>query len=272
MDFPAAAHNLFSLPCRKQEPRYGRTGPAPILPTKAEADQQKEGTIPATSPTDSSYLGKAASLSHLTLDLQSLVLTEPALPADLQGSLRAAYADVEDGVLDLSSALPAGTQDYEARKLFEFLVQLRRAVQYGAGSAEDAYLALVSMTDVLKRIERRNEHVRLDDPTEAAHFLLDRLSTLTSPQLASLAGVSERTIGAWRKGSPVRKGDRVVLVAQLVTYLQHSMSQRGILLWFNAPQDVLDGQTPLQALAEDVDQARARLVPLVRGGRGQLGV
>ena len=83
--------------------------------------------------------------------------------------------------------------------------------------------------------------------------------------VAGLLGVSARTVGNWRRGGVVRANDRVVLVAQLLSYLEGSMTQRGLLLWFASPQDGAGGRSPCELLSGDLGEARRGLVPLVPG-------
>src|SRR4051794_41848821 len=61
------------------------------------------------------------------------------------------YRKVEDAVLDLANALPAGTEDYEARQLFVFLTELRRAIDDGG----DGSLAAMRVADGARRPGRR---------------------------------------------------------------------------------------------------------------------
>src|SRR4051794_16526686 len=127
------------------------------------------------------------------------------------------YRKVEDAVLDLANALPAGTEDYEARQLFVFLTALRRAIDDGG----DVALAAMRMADVARRLERRLAHAVLERPEEAARYVLAQLEALGATELARLLGVSTKTVGAWRAGRPVRQNvERVQLVAQLVSYLR----------------------------------------------------
>src|SRR3954462_8810887 len=63
------------------------------------------------------------------------------------------YRRVEDAVLDLANTLPAGTEDYEARQLFVFLTQLRRAIDEDPKSTDKAgkvQLAAMRMADVAR--------------------------------------------------------------------------------------------------------------------------
>src|SRR3712207_570064 len=60
------------------------------------------------------------------------------------------YRRVEDAVLDLVNALPAGTEDYEARQLFVFLTELRRAIgadDEAGDSSGRVQLAAMRMAD-----------------------------------------------------------------------------------------------------------------------------
>lgn len=187
---------------------------------------------------------------------------------------RLAYAAIEDGILDLSTALPQGTEDYDARKLFEFLVGLRRAIDAdpdGRDARGEVKLHKLMMADVLHRIERRLLHDQLDEPRVAADFLFRTLDRVPAGDLARLFGVSTKTVGAWRAGRPVtRNGDRVVVLAQLVSYLRASLTPLGIVMWFEAPRAQLGDRTPLELLERGVAAAREPLVSLARGGRGQL--
>src|SRR4051812_23915495 len=176
------------------------------------------------------------------------------------------YRRVEDAVLDLANALPAGTEDYEAKQLFVFLTELRRAIDDQA----DVALAAMRMADVARRLERRLAHAGLENPEEAVRFVFAQLEPLTVTEIARLFGVSTKTVGAWRAGKPVRQRvERVLLVAQLVSYLRYGMTATGLRLWFENPADQLGGKTPLELL-EDPGTAWEPLVAYARGGRGQL--
>lgn len=184
------------------------------------------------------------------------------------------YRHVEDAVLDLSYALPEGTEDYDARKLLEFQVGLRRAIDADPDARDErgeVELAALKMADVARRIGRRLEHSELDDPRAAADFIFDTLRGVGVTDLARLLGVSTKTVNAWKAGGPVtRNGRRVVVLAQLLTYLRASMTPAGLIMWFDAPRGQLDGSTPLELLDEDEAKAREPLLSLARGARGQL--
>lgn len=184
------------------------------------------------------------------------------------------YRQVEDAVLDLSDALPQGTEDYDGRKLFEFMVALRRAIVADEGGADEAGevdLARMRMGDVVHRIVRRLEHDELDDPRVAADAVFATLRGVPVGDVARILGVSTKTVGAWRSGKPVtRNALRVVVVAQLLTYLRASLTPLGLVLWFDAERDELGGRTPLEVLEGGGAGAREELVALARGLRGQL--
>jgi hypothetical protein len=62
----------------------------------------------------------------------------------------------------------------------------------------------------------------------------------------------------------------VVVIAQVVRRLRGSLTPRGLLMWFDAERDQLDGATPLQLIERDVAVAHSALLALAEGGRGQL--
>jgi transcriptional regulator with XRE-family HTH domain len=225
-------------------------------------------------PADARYLRKAEGIAGET-DVLRQVLVSAATGADPAATAKA-YQRLEDLVLDLSQDLPEGTQDYAGRKLFEYLVELRRALGLPAGAPLStpkgraaALLVLMKIGDVLRRLERRLEHAQLEDSGEAARYVFRVLADVPDADVAGLLGVSARTVGNWRRGGVVRPNDRVVLVAQLLTYLEGSMTQRGLLLWFASEQDALR-RSPRELLGTDLGEARRLLVPLARGSRGQL--
>lgn len=186
------------------------------------------------------------------------------------------YDDIEACVVGLSRTLPAGAEDYDVRKLFEFLLELRNAIERdpeGADPAGEVELAKMKMGDVVHRVGRRLMHEQLDDPRAAADYVFDALRGVGVGDLARLLGVSTKTIYTWKAGGQVARGvRRVVTVAQILTYIRASMTPLGLVMWFDAPRDQLAERTPLQVLDENVDRARPILIELARGARGQLAV
>jgi hypothetical protein len=130
---------------------------------------------------------------------------------------------------------------------------------------------MLKMADVARRIARRLEHDQLDDPRLAAEAVFEVLRGVAVGDLGRLLGVSTKTVNTWRAGGPVsRNAERVVLLAQLLTYLRASMSPAGLVMWFDAPREQLGGRAPLELLENHAGIAREQLVPLARGTRGQL--
>lgn len=194
----------------------------------------------------------------------------PARSAD-----RAAWiAELGDRVYALSSGLPEGTEDFDARRLWELLHALRRAADAapdGEDPGDEVELAALMLGDVTRRLGRRLLHDELDDPRAAANAILRTLPHVPATDIARLLGVSTKTIGAWRAGRPVtRNAERVVLVAHVITYLRASLTPSGLVQWFAAPRDQLDGRTPLELLDGELAPAREALISLARGSRGQL--
>ncbi|MGK2938571.1 MAG: hypothetical protein ACSLFR_12325 [Solirubrobacteraceae bacterium] len=183
---------------------------------------------------------------------------------------RAAWvAELEDRVYALSSALPEGTEDFDARRLWEMLHALRRAAD--GGSDDDVELTALMLGDVARRLGRRLLHDELDEPRAAADYVLRTLASVPATDLARLLGVSAKTVGAWRAGRPVtRNTGRVVLVAHVITYLRSSLTAAGLVQWFAAPRHQLGDRTPLDLLSGDLAPAREALISLARGARGQL--
>lgn len=201
-------------------------------------------------------------------------LLEPAQVPSSAAERAAWIAGLEDRVYALSSALPEGTEDYDARRLWELLHALRRVAESapdGADPGDELELAALMLGDVARRLGRRLLHDELDDPQAAAAYVLRTLATVPAADLGRLLGVSAKTIGAWRAGSRVtRNTDRVVLVAHVITYLRASLTPAGLVQWFGAPRHQLDGRTPLDVLDGDLAPAREALISLARGARGQL--
>lgn len=205
-----------------------------------------------------------------------------AVDALLQGERPSSRAErerwftrLEDAILALVRALPEGGEDYDAGRMFEFSVGLRRAIEAAPDGADpdgSIELATLMIGDVVRRVCRRLEHDALDDPRAAADFVFATLPAAGAGDLGRLLGVSTKTVGAWRTGRPVtRNADRVVLVAQVLTHLRAAMTPRGVLLWFDGPRAQLEGRTPLELLDQDGPAgAREPLTALARGLRGQL--
>jgi DNA-binding transcriptional regulator YiaG len=205
------------------------------------------------------------SIEELVKDRESLSSFERRL---------AWHRRVADAVLDLSNSMPEGIEDYDVRKLLELVVQLRVLLDADPNARDsDGAIELATMrtADVARRLHRRLVHDQLDDPQVAVRMVMDGLAQIQVSEVAKLLGVSTKTIRAWQQGSPVRQNaSRVVLVAQLLSYLRGSMSAMGVMMWFDAERDQLGGRTPLQLLEHDTASAFEPLSGLARGARAQL--
>lgn len=195
-------------------------------------------------------------------------------PAPDFDQLRRVCRGLEDNVLELSHSVDAhhGVQDYEVRKLLEYLIRLRRAVEDDGADPDAVALEVMRLQDVLRRLERSVLHARLEAAGEAIGYIFDVLDGVSTADLAHLLGVSDKTVNGWRGGTtPSSRAPRVVLTAQLLSYLGRSLTTRGLLMWFDTEFDALGGLAPSRMIATDIKQAEARLVPFARGGRAQLG-
>lgn len=182
---------------------------------------------------------------------------------------------VQEAVLDLSVTFPEGVEDYDVRKLLEFTLELGRLIEADKDAGDPAgkvELATMRAADVVRRIQRRLLRQHLDNPAAALELIFGLFANVSVSEVARLLGVSTKTVGSWKQGSPVRQNEkrrRVVLLAQVITYLRDSMSPHGIVMWFDAERDQLGGRTPLEVLERDPNAAEL-LIGLARGSRGQL--
>ena len=213
--------------------------------------------------------------AHIEEELESEAAAEAIDGSDEQAEARRRWLrGVDDAVLDLDNALPAGVEDYEARALLQFLTELRHGIDDDTDARDEhgrVKLARLRMLDVVHRLKRRLEHQLLDFPEEAVRFVFESLPGIGASELSELLGVSTKTIGAWRQGKPVRSQvERVTQTAHVVAYLRQSMTARGVMLWFGAKHDALAEQTPLQILERGQKEDVLALLAYARGGRGQL--
>ena len=231
-------------------------------------------TATLESGTREDVLSKAERVEEL---VQDSVDTQPEAKETRAERRLKWYRNVEDGVLDLFNALgnaPEVEAKYEMSQLFEFITDLRHAIESDPEAKDEELkveLTAKKMLDVVRRLDRHLQHSILDYPDEAAKYVFEHLDALDATEQAELLGVSTKTVGAWKKGEPVKRNkDRVILVAQLLMYLRHSMTQTGVKLWFENEAERLGGKTPLELVKEGTAEARERLIVFARGGRGQL--
>ena len=196
--------------------------------------------------------------------LEGLVGSAPSRPEAAEW-----YRSIEDVVLDLYLTLPpAGPYGYEVAQLFYYLTELRRRLA-DAEEYPRAELTAVKLGDVVRRLEHRLQHDALQVPEDAAAFVFEQLGDLDASDQAKLLGVSTKTLSAWKRGGRVQQNkDRVRLVAQLVRYLRSSMTQTGVLMWFEDESEALGDATPLSLIVGGNPKSWARLSSYARGGRG----
>jgi hypothetical protein len=97
------------------------------------------------------------------------------------------------------------------------------------------------MTDTLERAVEATE-------------IVDALKSfwVTQVDVAAVTHVSDRAVRGWRSGDirPDRY-DRLAQLRELVLLLSDSLTQRGVGQWLHAKNRLLDGERPVDLLAED---------------------
>ncbi len=163
-----------------------------------------------------------------------------------------------------------------ARELLVTRDDLAEAIVADPDATDPAWAqraALKRMQVVIEAMIRQLVHHAIDRPDIAAQFVARQLSDVGDADVARLLGTTPRMVSKYRSEGvkEIRKDpDRVSLVGQLVYELQSARTPRGVVLWFDAPRQALAERTPLQLIEENVASARESLIPLARGGRGQL--
>ncbi|HEX6687961.1 MAG TPA: hypothetical protein VF085_04765 [Solirubrobacterales bacterium] len=184
--------------------------------------------------------------------------------------------EILDNVLDIANGMPEGVEDPGVVRMFTRAVQLQRAARSDPDGSDPGWLvrqAARDLKDTVHLMERRLDRLRFDDPTEAASFVINALPNVETQRLATLLGVSAKTVSQWRGGkvSVIKKApDRVVLIGQLVRYLQSTWTPHGILAWFETARQRLAGRSPLQLIDSGDPEAWEQLRELARGSRSQL--
>lgn len=210
------------------------------------------------------------------------LLDRPAGGAEVAGKRQVSERDraieeILDIILDIANEMPEGVEDPGVARLLARAVALQRAAS-GEPTGRDpgwrVRRAVVDLKDATELMGRRLTRLRLDIPEEAARFVALSLAGVEVGRVAELLGVTTKTVSQWRGGrvESIRKNPgRVVLVAQLVHYLQTSWTAQGVIAWFNTSFQRLDGMTPLALLERGDEGAWRRLRALARGSRSQLG-
>jgi hypothetical protein len=110
--------------------------------------------------------------------------------------------------------------------------------------------------------------VTLDRAVEASE-IVDALKPfgVTQIDVALATQVSDRAVRGWRTGDirPDRY-DRLAQLRDLVLLLSDSLTPRGVGQWLHAKNRLLDGQRPVDLLAEDrYDDVRAAAEAFIDG-------
>ncbi len=158
------------------------------------------------------------------------------------------------------------------------LEDLRRAIEDDPDARDerwDARMAMQLMRTVVQAMVRQIDHQMIDDPVAAAKLVIEEFGRIEAHEVARLLGVTTKSVANWRRGRVEqikRNPARIALIGQLVYELRYGTTPRGVLLWFAASREQLNGKTPRELLDADVGDAARQLIPLARGGRGQLDI
>jgi len=183
---------------------------------------------------------------------------------------------IMDCILDIANGMPEGVEDPGVVRMLSRAVGLQRAAENDPGGTDPEWQvrrAARDLKDTVHLMERRLARLQLDDPSDAASFVIKALGNVETQKVARLLGVSTKTISQWRgsKVTAIKKSpERVVLVAQLIRYLQSTWTPHGIVAWFEAPRERLAGRAPLELIDSADPDAWSRLRELARGSRSQL--
>jgi hypothetical protein len=165
-----------------------------------------------------------------------------------------------------------------ARELLLTLEDLRAAIEADPQAMDPGWHereAMMRMRVVTQAMLRQLDHGAIDSPAVAAKLVVETLADVEAREVARLLGATPKSVENWRSGrvEQVRRNpSRVALIGALVYELRASFTPRGILLWFDRPREQFGGRTPRELLDADVADAAGKLLPLARGGRGQLDV
>ncbi|MGB2711217.1 MAG: hypothetical protein WBC33_06835 [Conexibacter sp.] len=187
------------------------------------------------------------------------------------------FEDLRAAILLLVRS-PAWRTHELALELLLVLEDLRAAIEHDPDAVDPQWHereALMRMRVVVQAMLRQLDHLAIDSPPVAAKLVAETLADLEPADVARLLGATTKSLENWRHGRVEqikRNPSRIALIGQLVYELRNSMTPRGVLLWFDAPREQFGGRTPRELLDADVADAASKLLPLARGGRGQLDV
>jgi len=184
--------------------------------------------------------------------------------------------EIIDCILDIANGMPEGVDDPGVIRMLSRAVELQRAASNDPAGTDPNWMvrqAARDLKDTVHLMERRLSRLNLEDPAEAASFVIKALQNVEVQRVAKLLGVSPKTVSQWRGGkvSTIKKAPgRVVFVAQVTRYLQSTWTPHGILAWFETPRQRLAGKAPLQLIDSENAEAWEQVRELARGSRSQL--
>jgi hypothetical protein len=116
-------------------------------------------------------------------------------------------------------------------------------------------VAIEQLRFLFARLAERREIGEDRPAAEVARWLDRALPGIAQAQKAELVGVGVRTFQRWtaERGATRPGGEderRLRVVARIVNQLRHSLTGPGVVDWFAHPRADLDGQRPLDALAD----------------------
>jgi hypothetical protein len=187
------------------------------------------------------------------------------------------FGELRDAIVAL-----ARMPEVRAHKLVLALLLLLEDLRVATESDPDALdpewrqrEALMRMRVVVQEIVRQLDLAALDNPAVAARFVAETLDELPVGEVARLLGATTKSVANWRAGrvSQIKRNpSRIAVIAQLIYDLRNSMTQQGVVMWFDAPREQFGERTPRELLDANLADAAGKLFPLARGGRGQLDV
>lgn len=102
---------------------------------------------------------------------------------------------------------------------------------------------------------------------DAVRQLEDWFPRLEKSHLATLLGVSTRTVDRWRELSDAAAPWQAEMGVQLAGVLRHSWTGEGVVRWFGRARPELGGRTPSQVLTESDSDLEQQLLRAAQSGR-----
>lgn len=114
---------------------------------------------------------------------------------------------------------------------------------------------------------------RPDEPASDSpvysHVVADARRALTLVEIGNIVGAGERAVQKWAAGSARPDGakrDRLLELQYVIEELSDVYKPEGVEIWLHAPQRLLQGQRPLDALKAGEFESVLRLVQRLAGG------